>query len=91
MLVSHLLRPGRSLAIVLILLVAMLAGLVVTAHPAAAAPLNYISGSACTKGLNPVWQSADTWIMYGNVTVVPGCTLTIEPGAFVRVDPGVRL
>lgn len=62
-----------------------------TAHPAAAAPPNYISGSACTKSLNPVWQSADTWIMYGNVTVVPGCTLTIEPGAFVRVDPGVRL
>ncbi len=86
--------PGprvRSLAIALLITGVLLASFLGTAPAAVAQSPNYISGDACAGGPNPKWQSGDTWIMYGNVTVSGGCTLTIEPGAIVMGDPGVHL
>jgi parallel beta-helix repeat protein len=82
---------GRSVLVVpvAILLLVSIAALLPTT--VAGQPPNYISGSACAGGPNPRWQSGDTWIMYGDVTVTSGCTLTIEPGATVKGDPNVHL
>ncbi len=86
--------PGprvRSLAIALLLASVLFASLLGGAFAAVAQSTNYISGDACAGGPNPTWLSGDTWILYGNVTVPGGCTLTIEPGATVLGDPGVHL
>jgi len=82
---------GRSLTVAILLVAATIAALFAGLPGASAQSPNFVSGNACTGGPNPKWQSGDTWIMYGNVTVPVGCTLTIEPGATVMGDPGVHL
>ncbi len=81
----------RILLITFLLLASTIAAAWVGLPEARAASPNYVSGNACAGGPNPTWQSGDTWIMYGNVTVPIGCILTIEPGAQIMGDPDVHL
>jgi len=78
---------GRSLAIASLLLLVAFAGLVSVAPPVAAATF-YVAGPISG---NTLWSAGNTYVMYRNVTVVPGVTLTIQGGATVRADPFVRL
>ncbi len=82
---------ARTLAVTLLLVGLALGTLVMGAPRGVAQSPNYLSGNACSNSPNPTWMSGDTWILYGNVTVPSGCTLTIEPGATVQADPGVHL
>lgn len=83
---SH--RPGRSVAIVLLLLSAAFAG-ILAAAPRVAAATFYHSGPITA---NPeTWLTGDTHVLYGNVTVMPSARLVIQPGVIVSADPGVRL
>src|SRR5512136_2413507 len=84
-------RHSRTLLTVLAIVGVLITLGVIVPTPAKAQPPNFVSGNACAGGPNPRWQSGDTWIMYGNVTVPFGCTLTIEPGASVKADQAVHL
>ncbi len=78
---------GRSLSIVLLLLLSSSFGLLAVAPRAAAAGPFYAWGHLCTN----TWQAGDTWIINATAVVDSGCTLTIAPGALVNADPGVHL
>ena len=84
------LHHRRSLAMACLLLTTGFMALLAVAPAASAGNVNYLAGSACT-GTTQRWQSGDTWILYGNVTVPTTCVLTIEPGAIIKADPAVRL
>src|SRR5438309_2322834 len=51
------------------------------------------SGTAYRSGPigTATWDTLCTWVMYGNVTVTLGATLTILPSAKVLADPSVHL
>ena len=88
MLITAVGRHRESLVAALAILACLV---LVLPSPTSAQSPNYVSGNACAGNLTPRWQSGDTWIMYGNVTVPANCVLTIEPGAIVRADRAVRL
>ena len=79
---------GRSRTTIVLVVAALLVGLLGSASPAAAANTTYVTGPI---SVNTLWTGGDTWVMIGNVTVLPGVTLTIERDAFVKADPGVHL
>ncbi len=84
-------RRGRSLTVVLILASAAFMGLLASAPNVAAATTHYLAGSACTGSSTPTWVTGDTWVLYGDVMVDLGCTLTIQAGVVVQADPNVHL
>ena len=68
------LQPGRSFAIVLLLVTAAFAAMLVFAPHAGAATYT-VSGHLTTT---QTWATGDTYILAGNVTVDGGVTLTVE-------------
>ncbi len=67
---------------VVALLLLLLAGVLLTIHPVAAAGPTYVSGPILTP---TTWTAAGSpYIVTGTVTVVPTASLTIEPGVEVR-------
>src|SRR6266540_743295 len=80
-------RSRKSLVVTLGVLSTAFFGLVLIA-PYAAAQDMYVSGPI-TK--DTTWSARDTYFVIGDVTVMPGVTLTIEPGTSVYVDPGRAL
>src|SRR3989440_640884 len=63
------------------------------ASGASAAGPSCPTGRAYRSGLigTATWDTFCTWVMYGNVTVNLGATLTILPGTTVLADPSVHL
>src|SRR2546421_10750963 len=77
----------RRLAIALLVGSLLLVSLLASPRASAAGPF-YISGAISG---NRVWSTGDIWVMYGNVTIMPLATLTIQPGVTVKADPMVHL
>ena len=64
----------------------------VATHATAVGP-SCPSGRAYRSGPigTTTWDTFCIWVMYGNVTVLSGSTLTILPGTSVLADPSVHL
>lgn len=72
----------RQAGIGMAALVLLLAGLLLTIHPATATGPTYVSGPILTP---TTWTTAGSpYIVTGTVTIVPTASLTIEPGVEVR-------
>ena len=84
-------HAGYRLLIVVFVLASVLLTALPTPKASAAGNTYFVSGNACAASATPIWSAGDTWILYGNTSVGPLCTLTIEPGATVRADPDVHL
>src|SRR5438309_1652559 len=83
-------RTGVLVLFVMLVVGATVFGL--TSNATAVGP-SCPSGTAYRSGPigTATWDTLCTWVMYGNVTVTLGATLTILPSAKVLADPSVHL